>query len=113
VIPAVIVCGGGNQILSEAVDQWIKTNINVAKASPQGEGQCNIIIVYHDDNNIHTSLQCTTILERSQNSYMIVLHLNSLNPSQIHLNLANLSSIVTQIHLFVLPLRGVVQILRD
>jgi hypothetical protein len=32
VIPAVIVCGGGNQILSEAVDQWIKANVNVAKA---------------------------------------------------------------------------------
>jgi DNA-nicking Smr family endonuclease len=32
VIPAVIICGGGNQILSEAVDQWIKCNDNVAKA---------------------------------------------------------------------------------
>ena len=32
VIPAVIICGGGNQILSEAVDQWIKSNENVAKA---------------------------------------------------------------------------------
>lgn len=32
VIPAVIICGGGNQILSEAVDQWIKNNVNVAKA---------------------------------------------------------------------------------
>ena len=32
VIPAVIVCGGGNQILSEAVDQWIKANVNVAKS---------------------------------------------------------------------------------
>lgn len=32
VIPAVIICGGGNQILSEAVDQWIKTNVYVAKA---------------------------------------------------------------------------------
>ena len=32
VIPAVIICGGGNQILSEAVDQWIKCNDNVARA---------------------------------------------------------------------------------
>ena len=32
VIPAVIVCGCGNQILSDAVDQWIKANSNVAKA---------------------------------------------------------------------------------
>jgi len=28
----VIICGGGNQILSEAVDQWIKNHANVAKA---------------------------------------------------------------------------------
>lgn len=28
----VIICGGGNQILSEAVDQWIKNNVNVARA---------------------------------------------------------------------------------
>jgi len=28
----VIICGGGNQILSEAVDQWIKNHDNVAKA---------------------------------------------------------------------------------
>jgi hypothetical protein len=28
----VIICGGGNQILSEAVDQWIKNNVSVAKA---------------------------------------------------------------------------------
>lgn len=32
VISGVIICGGGNQILSEAVDQWIKGNVNVAKA---------------------------------------------------------------------------------
>ncbi|KAL7526985.1 hypothetical protein ACHAXR_001743, partial [Thalassiosira sp. AJA248-18] len=32
VIPVVIICGGGNQILSEAVDRWIKCNENVAKA---------------------------------------------------------------------------------
>lgn len=32
VIPVVIICGGGNQILSEAVDGWIKGNDNVAKA---------------------------------------------------------------------------------
>ena len=32
VIPAVIICGGGNQILSETVEQWIKCNENVAKA---------------------------------------------------------------------------------
>eukprot|EP00581_Thalassiosira_minuscula_P014565 CAMPEP_0183714258 /NCGR_PEP_ID=MMETSP0737-20130205/8841_1 /TAXON_ID=385413 /ORGANISM="Thalassiosira miniscula, Strain CCMP1093" /LENGTH=553 /DNA_ID=CAMNT_0025943165 /DNA_START=354 /DNA_END=2015 /DNA_ORIENTATION=+ len=31
-ISVVIICGGGNQILSEAVDQWIKSNENVAKA---------------------------------------------------------------------------------
>jgi hypothetical protein len=37
VIPAVIICGGGNQILSEVVDQWIKTNVNVAKA-PKTKG---------------------------------------------------------------------------
>jgi hypothetical protein len=28
----VIICGGGNQILSEAVDQWIQNHANVAKA---------------------------------------------------------------------------------
>ena len=28
----VIICGGGKQILSEAVDQWIKNHDNVAKA---------------------------------------------------------------------------------
>jgi DNA-nicking Smr family endonuclease len=28
----VIICGGGNQILSEAVDQWIKNNVSVKKA---------------------------------------------------------------------------------
>jgi len=32
VILVVIICGGGNQILSEAVDGWIKCNENVAKA---------------------------------------------------------------------------------
>jgi len=32
VIPAVIITGGGNQILSEAVDQWIKSNEYIAKA---------------------------------------------------------------------------------
>jgi hypothetical protein len=32
VIPVVIICGGGNQILSEAVEKWIKGNENVAKA---------------------------------------------------------------------------------
>jgi len=32
IIPVVIICGGGNQILSETVDQWIKCNENVAKA---------------------------------------------------------------------------------
>jgi len=35
VIPAVIVCGGGNQILSETVETWIKGNKNVANA-PRG-----------------------------------------------------------------------------
>ena len=32
VIQATIICGGGNQILSEAVDLWIKSNDNVANA---------------------------------------------------------------------------------
>lgn len=32
VIPATIICGGGNQILSEAVEGWIRGNKNVAKA---------------------------------------------------------------------------------
>lgn len=32
VISTVIICGGGNQILSQAVDQWIKCNDHVAKA---------------------------------------------------------------------------------
>eukprot|EP00578_Thalassiosira_sp_NH16_P002003 CAMPEP_0181130940 /NCGR_PEP_ID=MMETSP1071-20121207/30142_1 /TAXON_ID=35127 /ORGANISM="Thalassiosira sp., Strain NH16" /LENGTH=584 /DNA_ID=CAMNT_0023217065 /DNA_START=111 /DNA_END=1861 /DNA_ORIENTATION=- len=32
VIPAVVICGGGNQILSEAVEGWIRRNENVAKA---------------------------------------------------------------------------------
>mmetsp|Transcript_19636 Transcript_19636/g.32186 ORF Transcript_19636/g.32186 Transcript_19636/m.32186 type:complete len:538 (-) Transcript_19636:85-1698(-) len=32
VIPVTIICGGGNQILSETVDQWIKSNDNVANA---------------------------------------------------------------------------------
>jgi DNA-nicking Smr family endonuclease len=32
VIPAVIVCGGGNQILSETVEAWIKDKKNVAIA---------------------------------------------------------------------------------
>ena len=31
-IRVVIVCGGGNQILSEAVEGWIKGNENVARA---------------------------------------------------------------------------------
>ena len=35
VIPAVIVCGGGNQILSETVETWIKGKKNVANA-PRG-----------------------------------------------------------------------------
>ena len=35
VIPAVIVCGGGNQILSETVENWIRDNKNVANA-PKG-----------------------------------------------------------------------------
>jgi hypothetical protein len=32
VIPAVIVCGGGNQILSETVEAWIREKKNVANA---------------------------------------------------------------------------------
>lgn len=32
VIRMVIICGGGNQILSEAVNEWIRGNENVAKA---------------------------------------------------------------------------------
>jgi len=32
VIPLTIICGGGNQILSETVDEWIKSNDNVANA---------------------------------------------------------------------------------
>mmetsp|Transcript_2067 Transcript_2067/g.3286 ORF Transcript_2067/g.3286 Transcript_2067/m.3286 type:complete len:539 (+) Transcript_2067:131-1747(+) len=32
VIPVTIICGGGNQILSETVDEWIKSNDNVANA---------------------------------------------------------------------------------
>ena len=32
VIPVTIICGGGNQILSEAVGNWIKQNNNVANA---------------------------------------------------------------------------------
>ena len=39
VIPAVIICGGGNQILSEAVDKWIKGNENVAKAPKKKFGR--------------------------------------------------------------------------
>lgn len=35
VIPATIVCGAGNQILSEVVEQWIKETKNVANA-PKG-----------------------------------------------------------------------------
>jgi len=35
VIPAVIICGGGNQILSETVEAWIKRTISVANA-PKG-----------------------------------------------------------------------------
>ena len=35
VIPATIVCGGGNQILSETVETWIKEKRNVANA-PRG-----------------------------------------------------------------------------
>ena len=32
VIPVDIVCGGGNQILSETVETWIKSKTNVANA---------------------------------------------------------------------------------
>ena len=32
VIPLKIVCGGGNQILSEAVESWIKQNDQVSNA---------------------------------------------------------------------------------
>jgi DNA-nicking Smr family endonuclease len=32
VVPVTIICGGGNQILSEAVDDWIKSKDNVANA---------------------------------------------------------------------------------
>ena len=32
IIPAVIVCGGGAQILSEVVEDWIKEKKNVANA---------------------------------------------------------------------------------
>lgn len=32
VIPALIVCGGGNQILSEAVQKWIKSTKNICRA---------------------------------------------------------------------------------
>ena len=39
VIPATIVCGGGNQILSETVETWIKGKKNVANA-PRGHLLC-------------------------------------------------------------------------
>lgn len=39
VIPATIVCGGGNQIISETVETWIKSNKNVANA-PRGSLLC-------------------------------------------------------------------------
>lgn len=32
VVPALVICGGGSQILSEAVEGWIKCNENVCKA---------------------------------------------------------------------------------
>ena len=32
VVPAVIVCGGGTQILSELVENWIREKKNVANA---------------------------------------------------------------------------------
>jgi hypothetical protein len=32
VIPAMIVCGGGNQILSEIVQKWIKSKNNICNA---------------------------------------------------------------------------------
>ena len=40
VIPATIICGGGNQILSETVETWIKGKKNVANA-PRGHLLCS------------------------------------------------------------------------
>lgn len=40
VIPATIICGGGNQIISETVETWIKGKKNVANA-PRGHLLCS------------------------------------------------------------------------
>ena len=42
VIPAVIVCGGGNQVLSEAVKGWIKCGDGVARA-PRKRQTCRCL----------------------------------------------------------------------
>jgi hypothetical protein len=39
VMPVQIICGGGNQVLSETVETWIKGNKNVANA-PRGSLLC-------------------------------------------------------------------------